>query len=263
MCRFRRRRPLTSAPRRRRRVRPPSRRRRRLIRQRSTRPHPRPPHARTAQPAPTPTPTPTPPPAPAAATPALSRMHAGHHGRVHHHWRRRHGRYHAARVLGPSYYPGLGEFYPPYANPCHFSQVWSGYYAGLWSPTVVLGECACVSCSAKSGRSSNHHYLSAITGSSAFATMTVRPMPSRHCEERSDEAIQPSAPPGLLRSARNDGKIVARFEHPRNPEWASRLIREVSLNPNYSCLDVFLCRTTTQYQLPFAKFVIDLDASSV
>jgi hypothetical protein len=36
-------------------------------------------------------------------------------------------------VLGPAYYPGLGEFDPPYPNVCHFNRVWSGYYAGLWS----------------------------------------------------------------------------------------------------------------------------------
>jgi len=71
--------------------------------------------------------------APAAAKPALSRRHARHHGGVRHRWSRRHARLHAARVLGPSYYPGLGEFYPPYPNPCHVSRVWSGYYAGLWS----------------------------------------------------------------------------------------------------------------------------------
>ena len=41
--------------------------------------------------------------------------------------------FHAVRVLGPSYYPGLGEIYPPYANPCHISQTWSGYYAGSWT----------------------------------------------------------------------------------------------------------------------------------
>jgi hypothetical protein len=71
--------------------------------------------------------------APEAATPALSPTHAGHHGAVRHRWSRRHVRFHAVRVLGPSYYPGLGEFYPPYANPCRFSRVWHGYYAGLWS----------------------------------------------------------------------------------------------------------------------------------
>jgi hypothetical protein len=70
---------------------------------------------------------------PAPAEPALSRRHAGHHGGVRHRWSKRHARFHAARVLGPSYDPGFGEFYPPHANPCHFSQVWSGYYAGYWS----------------------------------------------------------------------------------------------------------------------------------
>jgi hypothetical protein len=71
--------------------------------------------------------------APEAATPGLSRIHAGHHGVVRHRWTRRHARYQTVRALGPSYYPGLGEFYPPYANPCHFSRVWSGYYAGYWA----------------------------------------------------------------------------------------------------------------------------------
>ena len=72
--------------------------------------------------------------APAAAKPALSRKHAGHHRGVRHRWSKRHAQFHAARVLGPSYYPGLGEFYPPYPNPCHLRHVWAGYYAGLWSP---------------------------------------------------------------------------------------------------------------------------------
>jgi hypothetical protein len=67
---------------------------------------------------------------PAEAKPALSRRHAGHHRGVRH---QRHGRYHAARVLGPAYYPGLGDFDPPYPNVCHFNRVWSGYYAGYWS----------------------------------------------------------------------------------------------------------------------------------
>jgi hypothetical protein len=71
--------------------------------------------------------------APAAAKPAPSRRHAVHRGRVRHHRSKRHGRFHAARVIGPSYYPGLGEFYPPYPNPCHFRQVWDGYYAGYWA----------------------------------------------------------------------------------------------------------------------------------
>jgi hypothetical protein len=71
--------------------------------------------------------------APAAEKPALSRTHAVHRGVVRR-WKR-HARFHAVRVLGPSYYPGLGEFYPPYANPCHFSRVWHGYYAGYWAYT--------------------------------------------------------------------------------------------------------------------------------
>ncbi|MGB7253991.1 MAG: hypothetical protein WBC94_10325, partial [Xanthobacteraceae bacterium] len=57
-----------------------------------------------------------PTPAPAEAKPALSRRHAGHHRGVRHRWSRRHGRYHFTRVLGPAYYPGLGEFDPPYPN---------------------------------------------------------------------------------------------------------------------------------------------------
>jgi hypothetical protein len=69
--------------------------------------------------------------APAAAEPSLARAHAGHRGGVRHRSTRRHAHSHAVRVLGPSYYPGLGEFYPPYANPCHFSRAWNGYYAGF------------------------------------------------------------------------------------------------------------------------------------
>ncbi len=69
----------------------------------------------------------------AEAKPALSRRHAGHHRWVRHRWNRRHARFHAVRVLGPAYYPGLGEFDPPYPNVCHFNRVSSGYYAGLWS----------------------------------------------------------------------------------------------------------------------------------
>ncbi len=82
------------------------------------------------QPHPRSAPAPTPSPAAAAATPAPSRMHAGHHRGVRHRWSRRHGRYHFTRVLGPAYYPGLGEFDPPYPNPCHFRQEWSGYLRG-------------------------------------------------------------------------------------------------------------------------------------
>ncbi len=74
------------------------------------------------------------PEAPETTAPALSRRHVGHHGRVvRYHWRRHHGRFRAVRLLGPAYYPGLGEFDPPYPNVCHFNRVWSGYYAGLWS----------------------------------------------------------------------------------------------------------------------------------
>jgi hypothetical protein len=64
----------------------------------------------------------------AHTAPKHARMHVRHHREVR--VRRRHARFH--RVLGPSYYPGLGEFYPPYVNPCHFRRVWSGYYAGQW-----------------------------------------------------------------------------------------------------------------------------------
>ncbi len=74
-----------------------------------------------------------PTPAHTPAKPALSRRHAGHHRGVRHRRSKRRARFHAARVLGPSYYPGLGEFYPPYPNPCHFSRLWSGYYVGYWA----------------------------------------------------------------------------------------------------------------------------------
>jgi hypothetical protein len=74
-----------------------------------------------------------PTPVPTEAAPVLSRRHAGHHRWVRHRWSRRYRRFHAVRVLGPAYYPGLGEFDPPYPNVCHFNRVWSGYYAGLWS----------------------------------------------------------------------------------------------------------------------------------
>jgi hypothetical protein len=69
---------------------------------------------------------------PTAPTASTTSTHARHHGRVRHRWSRRHARFHAPRVLGPSYYPGLGEFYPPYANPCHYSRVWHGYFAPYW-----------------------------------------------------------------------------------------------------------------------------------
>ena len=68
------------------------------------------------------------PPAPETATPAktaASPTHVRRHGRVHHRWRR----HYRARPLGPAYYPGVGEFDPPYPDVCHQSQAWSGYYA--------------------------------------------------------------------------------------------------------------------------------------
>jgi hypothetical protein len=70
--------------------------------------------------------------APAGARSAPPRTHA-HHAGARAHWNRHYRRYRAPRPLGPSYYPGLGEFYPPYVNPCHLRQVWHGYYAGYWA----------------------------------------------------------------------------------------------------------------------------------
>jgi hypothetical protein len=96
-----------------------------------------PPPAVTPPPVVTPPPAVTPPAAvtPQAATapetPVLSRTHARYHGPARR-WSRHHVRFHA-RVVGPSYYPGLGEFYPPYADPCHFRRVWQGYYAPYWT----------------------------------------------------------------------------------------------------------------------------------
>ena len=66
----------------------------------------------------------------AHTAPKRARMHVRHHREVRMRRHRRRARFH--RVLGPSYYPGRGEFYPPYPNPCHFIRVWSGYYAGQW-----------------------------------------------------------------------------------------------------------------------------------
>jgi hypothetical protein len=73
--------------------------------------------------------------APVPAKSRLSRAHVSHHGQLRHHWSRRHGRAYAARVIGPSYYPGLGVIYPPYPDPCHFSRVWHGYWMGYWMYT--------------------------------------------------------------------------------------------------------------------------------
>jgi hypothetical protein len=70
---------------------------------------------------------------PVAAKAAPSQTHAAHHRGVRHRWSKRRARFYAPRVLGPSYYPGLGEFYPPYADPCHFSRVWHGYFVGYWA----------------------------------------------------------------------------------------------------------------------------------
>jgi hypothetical protein len=64
--------------------------------------------------------------APAAATPDLTRSHARNYGRAHEHRYGRHAR--SVRVLGPSYYPGLGLVYPPYVNPCHARPTWNVYY---------------------------------------------------------------------------------------------------------------------------------------
>ncbi len=73
------------------------------------------------------------PKAPEAVKPALSPSHVRRHRRLHTHWRHHRARYHAVRVRGPSYYPGLGEFYPPSVNPCHQREFWSGYYAPYWA----------------------------------------------------------------------------------------------------------------------------------
>jgi hypothetical protein len=67
----------------------------------------------------------TPPP---AVTPRTTDAPAA---AVRHRASRRHARFHAARPLGPSYYPGLGEFYPPSANPCRFSRAWNGDGVGF------------------------------------------------------------------------------------------------------------------------------------
>jgi hypothetical protein len=68
---------------------------------------------------------------PARVSAKRAHMHVRRHREVRVRRRRRHARFH--RVLGPSYYPGLGEFYPPSGHPCRFRRVWSGYYAGEWN----------------------------------------------------------------------------------------------------------------------------------
>jgi hypothetical protein len=72
---------------------------------------------------------------PPAAKSESSRAQISHQGRLRHRWSRRHGRAYAARVIGPSYYPGWGVIYPPYPDPCHFSRVWQGYWVGSWEYT--------------------------------------------------------------------------------------------------------------------------------
>jgi hypothetical protein len=62
-------------------------------------------------------------------TPSVSRAHRNHHGHLA---QRRNARHYAARVLGPSYYPGLGIIYPPYADPCHWGRTWEGPWVGSW-----------------------------------------------------------------------------------------------------------------------------------
>jgi hypothetical protein len=60
-------------------------------------------------------------------TPSVSRAHGSHHGHLA---QRRHARHYAAPVIGPSYYPGLGIVYPPYADPCHWGRTWEGPWVG-------------------------------------------------------------------------------------------------------------------------------------
>jgi hypothetical protein len=64
---------------------------------------------------------------------ATAMRRARHHRRVRERWSQRRARFHGVRVVGPSYYPGLGEFYPPYIDPCHFKPVWDGFYGGYWA----------------------------------------------------------------------------------------------------------------------------------
>jgi hypothetical protein len=49
--------------------------------------------------------------------------------RVARHWR--HGESYAARIIGPSYFPGLGIIYPPYPNPCRWVPAWNGAWQYL------------------------------------------------------------------------------------------------------------------------------------
>jgi hypothetical protein len=65
-------------------------------------------------------------------TPSVSSAHRSHHGHLAH---RRRGQSYAARVIGPSYFPGLGVIYPPYPDPCHWLRVWEGPWVGSWMYT--------------------------------------------------------------------------------------------------------------------------------
>jgi hypothetical protein len=62
------------------------------------------------------------------AKPAPSRTPVHHYASDGERSSRHYHRSWAVPVRGPSYYPGLGLFYPPYANPCHFRPGWNGYY---------------------------------------------------------------------------------------------------------------------------------------
>jgi hypothetical protein len=75
---------------------------------------------------------------PETAKAHAAKAHAAKPARMHHHYRkvharsaRHHARFHAVRLRGPSYYPGLG-LVPATVHPCHFRGVWSGYDAGEW-----------------------------------------------------------------------------------------------------------------------------------
>jgi hypothetical protein len=71
----------------------------------------------------------------AAVKSAPSKAPVSHEARLARHRSNRHGRAYAARMIGPSYYPGLGLIYPPYPDPCHFSPMWHGYWVGYLTYT--------------------------------------------------------------------------------------------------------------------------------
>src|SRR5579862_2450989 len=70
--------------------------------------------------------------APVVATPSVASAKVSHHGYLRH---RRHGKTYAARVIGPSYFPGLGLVYPPYPDPCHWRPIGGGPWVGSWTYT--------------------------------------------------------------------------------------------------------------------------------